>query len=469
MKRLTLGLLVVICSGFASAQEFEKQIIFENGPQEQRINLVFLPDGYLVGDMTKFVSDVNGIVNKIFGQSPFKEYKPYFNAYAVLVPSNQSGARHPQTSPDSDCDPVPQVNSVDNYFGSTFDFGGIHRLLVPIHASKIGSVLAANYPQYDQAFMLVNSPYYGGSGGETATASNNNSSSEVAIHEIGHSFAFLADEYWAGSQYAHEAPNMTQQSNSSLVKWKNWVGSGDIGVFPHSEDPSWFRPHQNCKMRFLNVPFCAVCRETFVERIHNLVDPLISYSPEETDFEIQEGVINFSVDLITPIPNTFRIQWVRNGQELSVSKDLPELDLSVNSLATGVNFIKVQMVDTTTLTRSTAHFQAHIYEVEWTITTDNVTGTEIHSVRAEYEIEIYPNPVADQLTVSYTLPKSENVNIDLMSAEGKRLKTLVNEKQAPGTHTYTLSSSQLNMNTSGLYYLVLSVDGAKLVEKLIRK
>jgi hypothetical protein len=467
MKRLTLSLLALICSGFVSAQEFDKQIIFENGPPEQRINLVFLPDGYLTGDMTKFITDVNNVVNEIFGQSPFKEYKPYFNVYAVLVPSNQSGARHPQTSLNSDCAPIPQVNSVDNYFGSTFDFGGIHRLLVPLNESKIASVLADNYPLYDQAFVLVNSPHYGGSGGDVATASTNNSSSEVAIHEIGHSFAELADEYWADG-YEHEAPNMTQESNSSLVKWKNWVGTSSVGVYPYEGHPTWFRPHQNCKMRILNVPFCAVCRETFVERIHRLVDPIISYSPEETDFEIQEGGIDFSVDLIAPIPNTFRIQWIRNGEELSVSKDQPELYLSVNSLATGVNSIKVQMVDTTTLTRSTSHFQTHVYEIEWTITTDNITGIEINSVRAEYEIEIYPNPVADQLTVSYSLPNHAKVNIDLVSAEGKRLKTLVNEKQAPGTHTYTLSSSQLNMNTSGLYELVLSVDGSKLVEKLIR-
>jgi hypothetical protein len=469
MKRLTLSLLAVIWGGFASAQVFDKQIIFENGPQEQHINLVFLPDGYLAGDMTKFVTDVNGIVNKIFDQSPFKEYKPYFNAYAILVPSNQSGARHPQTSPDSDCDPVPQVNSVDNYFGSTFDFGNIHRLLVPLNASKIGSVLADNYPLYDQAFVLVNSPHYGGSGGSVATASNNNSSSEVAIHEIGHSFAFLSDEYWAGPQYAHEAPNMTQQSNASLVKWKNWVGSGDIGVFPYNEDPSWFRPHQNCKMRFLNVPFCAVCRETFVERIHNLVDPVISYLPEDTEFNIQEGVIDFSVDLITPVPNTFKIRWIRNGQELSVSKDEPELTLSVNSLVTGTNTIQVQIVDTTALTRSNTHFQSHVYEIMWTIDTDNVTGIEVQSIRSEYEIEIYPNPVAEALTISYTLPRNAAVEIELVNADGRRVKTLANERQRPGTYTYELPSNELNMNTSGLYYLRLSVDGATLVEKLIRK
>ncbi len=469
MKKLTLGLLAVMCSVTAFAQEFPVETIFKNGPDEQRINLVFLSDGYLAGDMTKFVTDVNTVVNKIFSQSPFKEYKPYFNAYAILVPSNQSGARHPQTSPDEDCLPVPKVTTVDNYFGSTFDFGNIHRLLVPLHAGKIASVLADNFPLYDQAFVLVNSTHYGGSGGDVATASNNNSSSEVAIHEIGHSFAHLADEYWAGAGYAHEAPNMTKQSSTALVKWKNWVGFENVGVYPHSEDPTWFRPHQNCKMRVLNVAFCPVCRETFVERIHELVDPIISFTPEETEFEQQEGLLEFSVELIKPIPNTFKIRWSRNGEELNVGRDESELVLSVNSLATGQNTIQVQITDTTALTRNNNHFQQHVFEIIWSVNTDNVTGVEITSVRSEYEIEIYPNPVADQLNVSYTLPRNAMVNIELIGADGKRVNTIANENQTPGTHTYSIPSNQLNMNTSGLYYLVLRVDGSKLVEKLIRK
>jgi hypothetical protein len=253
------------------------------------------------------------------------------------------------------------------------------------------------------------------------------------------------------------------------VKWKNWIGFQSVGVYAHSEDPTWFRPHQNCKMRFLNVAFCPVCRETFVERIHELVDPVISFTPEETEFEHQEGLINFSVDLIKPIPNTFKIRWIRNGEVLGVSKDESELVLSVNSLATGQNTIQVQITDTTALTRSSNHFQQHVSEIIWSVTTDNITGIEITSVRSEYEIEIYPNPVADQLTVSYTLPRNAMVNIELIGADGKRVNTIANEKQTPGTHTYSLPSNQLNMNTSGFYYLVLSVDGSKLVEKLIRK
>lgn len=469
MKRLSLSLLVMMCSFTAWAQEFPVEVIFENGPQENRVNLVFLSDGYKAADLTKFVTDVNGVVNKIFSQSPFKEYKPYFNAYAILVPSNESGAKHPQTSPDEDCLEVPKVTSVDNYFGSTFDYLNIHRLLYAVNAAKIGSVLADNLPSYDQAFVLVNSPHYGGSGGAFATASNLTSSSEVAIHEIGHSFALLADEYWAEG-FEEESPNMTMQSNASLVRWKKWIGTSGVGVYPYEGHPTWFRPHQNCKMRFLNVPFCSVCQEAFVERIHQFVNPLVSFAPEESEQFIDEGVISFSVDLVEPVPNTFSITWIRNGVDLTASKDKPEFKLSVNSFVPGENTIAVRIVDATPLTRNDDHFQQHVYEVMWTVHADNVvTGVEIESVRSEYEVEIYPNPVADELNISYTLPRNANVSIELMSAEGKRVQKLVDEKQLPGTHTYSLPSSHLNMNTAGLYYLRLNVDGSMLVEKLIRK
>src|SRR5258708_7869266 len=91
-----------------------------------------------------------------------------------------------------------QVFNVDSviYFGSTFNYAGIDRLLVPVNSSHIYSVLANNFPQYDQVFVVVNSTKYGGSGGFAATASINSSSAEIAIHEMGHSFAALRDEYW---------------------------------------------------------------------------------------------------------------------------------------------------------------------------------------------------------------------------------------------------------------------------------
>jgi hypothetical protein len=467
-KRLRLSLLIVLVAFGASGQNFPLKSVWNNGPPARNVNLVFLPDGYTATDMEKFVGDVNTIVEAMFKQSPFKEYKAYFNVYAILVPSGQSGAAHPQTTNESDCLNVPRRVNVNNYFGSTFDNGNVHRLLAPTHDSKVASVLADNFPLYDMAFVLVNTNYSGGSGGDVATSSNTKGIfTDVATHEIGHVFGGLADEYWSGSPF--EAPNLTIQGNPSLVKWRNWIGTAGVEVHAIGEGPGWYRPHSNCKMRYNASNFCPVCRETIIELIHSYADALVSYSPKEREMFVQEGVIDFAVEVKKTEPNTLQITWLRNGEKLSEGKNETDLTLSVTSLKSGRNTIEVQIVDTTALTRSDLHLAAHIYKVVWAIDTDNVTGVEINPVRSEYEIKIYPNPVEDQLTVSYTLPENANVNIELVGGDGKNVKTFTDEKQAPGTHTYAIPSSQLNMNTPGLYYLVLRVDGSKLVEKLIRK
>ena len=465
MKRLICcaGFILAL-SGSLVAQEFPVETIFENGEKEYRINLVFLSDGYKQSELDQFITDVNGVLEDIFKQSPFKEYKTYFNAYAIKVPSNQSGADHPQNTPDTDCDPVP-IMSVDNYFGSTFDYAGIHRLLVPVNSTALADVLADNFPTYDQAFILVNSEYYGGSGGHYATSSTNIASSEVSIHEIGHSFAFLADEYWIPSQ--GEAPNRTTVSSPATVKWKNWIGKNNISVFEYQAGAGWYRPHQNCKMRFLDVPFCSVCKEAFVERIHAFVNPFIDYAPVEAEFDLNEGSVDLSLELLPPTPNTMKITWKRNGNEMKNKRNLQQVTIPATTLAGETTFEAIIM-DTTELTRSNAHKTNHVYSVTWTISSNSITGIEVSSAKAEYEISVYPNPVIDVLNLSYSLSKDSQVSVSFSDITGKRTRKLVDEKQHAGKHLYQVKASDLNMNASGLYYMDLTINGIKVVEKLVR-
>ena len=93
--------------------------------------------------------------------------------------------------------------------------------------------LAKNFPNYDQVCILANTPYYGGSGGSYATTTLNTASNEIYAHEIGHSFAALSDEYYAGDGYAGERVNMTKETNPLLVKWKNWMNINGIGIYQH--------------------------------------------------------------------------------------------------------------------------------------------------------------------------------------------------------------------------------------------
>jgi hypothetical protein len=87
--------------------------------------------------------------------------------------------------------------------------------------------------------------------------SRNDQAPDVAYHELGHSFGKLADEYWFSG--SGESPNKQkhQTRNGSL---ENWLNTGNIGIYQFTENTAWYRPHQNCEMRYLNRQFCNVCR-----------------------------------------------------------------------------------------------------------------------------------------------------------------------------------------------------------------
>ncbi|MBL7857344.1 MAG: T9SS type A sorting domain-containing protein [Cyclobacteriaceae bacterium] len=466
--KLTILFVLVLISATASGQIFPVDTLFKNGKLEDRINLVFLSDGYQSGELDKYISDVQGLLNSLFDQVPFVHYKNYFNAFAVKVPSNESGARHPQTSPDSDCSPVPQKTVVDNYFGSTFDSFNIHRLLVPVNGGAIASVLANSFPLYDQVFVLVNSPYYGGSGGANATSSTHTSAHEVSIHEIGHSFAGLADEYWAGASYAAERSNLTQQSNSALVKWASWVGSFGVGVYPHAEAPTWYRPHQNCKMRFLNVPFCSVCNEAFIERIHTLVNPLVSYAPTTLSMEVGDQPIELSLSLIKTDPNTMSITWKRNN--VTFDSDKESVVLLPASFTSPETKIKAIITDNTSLSRSATHASAHVYVVEWTITTDNpsdpVVGLDIKGEKSEYRIQVYPNPAKEDFNFSYTMPKRGSVHVSVYDLNGRKVKSLLSTYQDAGEHNYQYRTSDV-FRSAGEYIVVFTFGDVAISKKVV--
>ncbi len=232
MKHCILTLFILFTFHILVGQTFPVTAIVNNGANDKYINFVMLGDGYKSNQQSTFITDATNITSDLFSQSPFLEYKNFFNVYAIEVPSNESGADHPGTATDV-IEPAFAIQDVDNYFGSTFDAFGIHRLLVPMNSANVHSVLANNFPAYDQVMVIINSPHYGGSGGWLASTSTNAAANEIAIHEIGHSFAGLADEYWAGDQYANEKPNMTQESNPSLVKWKNWMNINNVGIYPY--------------------------------------------------------------------------------------------------------------------------------------------------------------------------------------------------------------------------------------------
>lgn len=360
MKRFTLIATFFLCLTALNAQVFPVETVLDNGLATKRIKYVFLSDGYLSSELPTFVTQVNAFKDNVFTQTPFKEYKNFFNFYAIKVPSVESGCDHPGTATDITEGSQP-VSSVNTYFNSTFDYANIHRLVVPQNNSAIATVMANNFPSYNQIFIFANSTYYGGSGGTYATSTVNTSANEIAIHEIGHSFAGLADEYAIGGQ--GERPNRTTVTNPATVKWKNWIGTNSIGIYPIGVE-GWQRPHQNCKMQFLGVSFCSVCKEAFVNKIYQLVTPIYDYTPASSTLSVN-NTTTFSATLTQPIPNTLKSDWKLNGT--SIATNVSTVNITPAQLNAGTNTLTLYVTDETTLSRSYLPNTGYVFSQTWTI------------------------------------------------------------------------------------------------------
>lgn len=446
MNRLLFVLLLLITAAYSQAQQFDLDTIIFNGPIDNRVNLVFLGDGYLEEDLGQYISDVNKVTTDLFRQTPFKEYAAYFNVFAVKVPSKERGAA---TSPNK---------LINNYFGSTFNYAGIQRLLVPTKSSKVSLVLAQSFPTYDQVFVLVNSTTYGGSGGWIATSSVNTAASEIAIHEIGHSFSSLSDEYWAGSQYARESPNMTRITNKDAVRWNAWMGDNGIGIYEHSGQGSgWHKPHQGCKMQFLGFPFCSVCTETITEKVLSLVDP---YDRNKVSPAIGAAVkitsdTLFRLGLVKPQPNTLKVAWLLDQAKVSTGLSYkPKL----SALSNGVHSLKAAILDTSAFSRKGSIQSVRLHTLSWTIEKDIFTQIKPAEVQAHL-IQIAPNPSSRFISIeSETAIKVDGV-FDL---NGRKVKNGFDHKSQH--HSINI----INLST-GTYLLILEAEGALIRHRIFKQ
>lgn len=322
------------------AQVFPMETIVSNGSPDKMVNLIIMGDGYTAAEQEKFMQDAQKNIQGMFTQEPWKSRAQLINVYAIKVISNVSGAADRPSQP------------IDNYFGSSFNTSGIERLLYPTRINRVASVLNSNAPFYDIGVIMVNNARYGGAGGAFATFSTHPSALEIMIHELGHTFTFLSDEYWAGDQFARETANMSKDNNPESNRWRSFLNTGGVGIYPHEESPTWFRPHNNCKMRFLGRDFCAVCMDQLNTRITNVTAPAPLRAPTSffgaDKLEIFEGQeVNF-FDLSSQSPESW--SWVIPGAN-------PEASSTQNPTITFPQEGSYQVTLTTTNSEGTSTFQ----------------------------------------------------------------------------------------------------------------
>jgi hypothetical protein len=193
--------------------------IQKTGDPETRVDFLILGDGYTAAEAKKFESDARRLTETLFSTSPFKENRKSFNVWGLCPPAAESGVSRPSTG-----------IYRDSPLGATYDAFGSERYVLTFDNRALRRT--AQFAPYEFIEVLVNNRTYGGGGIfnlYSTVASDNAFANYVFVHEFGHHFAALADEYYTSSvAYAPAAdrvepwePNVTALLDVSTLKWRH--------------------------------------------------------------------------------------------------------------------------------------------------------------------------------------------------------------------------------------------------------
>jgi hypothetical protein len=208
--------------------------IQKSGDPAEKVDFLIVGDGYTAAERTKFEKDARRLAEILFAHSPFKEHRSDFNVWGLCPPSDDSGVSRPSTG-------VHRRSRV----GATYDAFGSERYVLTFENRLFRDV--ASFAPYDFVEILTNTRTYGGGGifGLFSTvAADSFWSPYVFVHEFGHHFAGLADEYYT-SDVAYEPaadrvepwePNVTALLDPKNLKWSDLVAAGTPIPTPWNKD-----------------------------------------------------------------------------------------------------------------------------------------------------------------------------------------------------------------------------------------
>ncbi|MBR5029649.1 MAG: peptidase M64 [Muribaculaceae bacterium] len=258
-------------------------VLNEPANPDKAINIAFVAEGYTQEQLDDYLEDCRKGVDGIFKFEPFKHLRDRFRVIAVLSPSQ-------------DCGPsIPSEGVWHNTaIGSSFDTFGMARYLTTLRIKQMHDAMAGT--PYEHIIVMVNTDRYGGGGIYNTLnllMTKHKLFIEVLVHEFGHSFAGLADEYAYEGEEPNDfpldvepwSPNITTLTDFPS-KWKDMM-PGKKAIISTTDDKNLdtstiglyegagcvlkgvYRPTPNCMMKTLKVPiFCPVCNKAIEDIIN---------------------------------------------------------------------------------------------------------------------------------------------------------------------------------------------------------
>lgn len=230
--------------------------IVESGNPAQKVDLLLLGDGYTADEHDDFVAKAHEMADVLFSTSPFRERKNDFNVWALAPYAAESGVSRPSTN-----------TYRDSPVGASYDSFRSERYVLTSDNKSMRRIVSST--PYDFIEILTNTDTYGGGGiyGLFSTAAANSEwAAYLFVHEFGHHFAGLADEYYTSS-VAYEGPeviiepyepNVTALLDPDNLKWRHLVAPNTPIPTPwpkaRFEEHSLAVQEKRAEMRANNVP-----------------------------------------------------------------------------------------------------------------------------------------------------------------------------------------------------------------------
>lgn len=233
------------------------------------IHIAFLAEGYQQHEMTTFINDAKIAIEALFAHDPFKSMKERFNIVAVKAPSIDSGTSEPGNG-------IWKQTALSSHFDTFYS----DRYLTTLNLKDLHDLLAGT--PYEHIIVLVNTEKYGGGGilnSYNLSMTHHPKYRPVVVHEFGHSFAGLADEYAYETEdipmYPHDIEPWEKNITTKVDfhgKWEDMIGKDSKAGLYEGAGYSLkgvYRAYPDCRMRTNENPeFCDVCKRI----LQNVID-----------------------------------------------------------------------------------------------------------------------------------------------------------------------------------------------------
>lgn len=247
--------------------------LLQNGKPEEKIDVAIVAEGYASDEMDLFYSDAQAAMEAILAHEPFGEYADRFNFVAVALESADSGVSVPGKGEWKD-------TALKSHFNTFY----MDRYLTTLRLKNMHDKLCGI--PYEHIVILANTDTYGGGGiynSYTLTTAHHPAFRPVVVHEFGHSFAGLADEYYYDDQfveYYYPDCEPWEQNITTLFdfesKWKDMLDEGKAELLEGAgyQSKGVYRGSEDCRMHTNKAEgFCPVCRRAISRIIEFYTQP----------------------------------------------------------------------------------------------------------------------------------------------------------------------------------------------------